>query len=121
MKHKLFTLLFLFSFSVSFSFAAEVEDNAVKNDPISLSEQNHQTVNDLSKEIVMPITPTKKHKKHAFKKFFKKSGKTLKEKFYTFAPMRILVLMIIGFLLMLPGMILTQLFEVLIWGFLSVP
>lgn len=108
MKQKIIIFSALCIFSINLSFAVEHNRNdQIKSDKskienqISLSENGSQKL----------ITP-EKNKKDAGKMMFKKSKSKFFKKFINkrkLEPQRILVLMIIGFLLLIPGMVLAAL------------
>jgi hypothetical protein len=100
MKKKILSIALLFMFSPLMSLAADnLPDEPVQNDSEIVTVEHEQQSND------QQVLPLKVEKKSALKfKSFKKFIKKVKTKI--FAPQRILILMILGFLLLLPGAIL---------------
>lgn len=114
MKKELVSIVFLFIALYTYSFAAEVDkadqshqDNLKQTEIISGDVEENVIINPMNSNETM-----KSKKNSAFKRFFNKRKSKLFEKLDVedmAKPNRILVLMIIGFLLLLPGMILAML------------
>lgn len=115
MKQKILTIAVLFILSMNLSYASENDQNAntgTENDQVTCK---HQMPDNGENNITAPSEikeNNKVTKSNAVKRFFKKSKKRLFEKFNMkklLSPQKVIVLMIIGFLIMLPGMILAAL------------
>lgn len=115
MKQKIFTIAVLFILSMNLSYASENDQNAndgTENDQVTCK---HQIAYQADNVVTAPLKIQEKKKvnrSNAVTRFFKKSKKKIFEKFNLnnlLSPQKIIVLMIIGFLIMLPGMILAAL------------
>ena len=103
MKKKILSIALMFLFSPLLSLAADnLPDECVQNDSEIVTVENQKQSSD------QQVLPLKIEKRSALK--FKSVKKFLKKvKTKIFAPQRILILMIVGFLLLLPGAILAAL------------
>ena len=109
MKQKSFAIAILLLVCISFSYAADRNQNVKIISPDeNLNQSEDMSVNDQ----IFPFNIQEKKdidRTNSHQSFFKKRVTRLLEKFnlkYLLAPQKIMALMIVGFLIMLPGMIL---------------
>ena len=108
MKNTILTFVIFFLFGFMYSFAADVEENTIP-------EENTVTVQDPQ---VMPENTVSESVKEGFikkavkrktiKRLMKKTNKIMQDD-ETLQPQRVNALMVVGFLLLIPGMVLSML------------